>query len=227
MTISDIFLNIILATGTSWVIYLLIFCSILSISFIIERFLFYKKISGSYYQFLQILLEKMNAEDSLDSLKSWVDGQKLIEAKVVSAGLKKTHRSLTSRQESMYAALYEVQTQLGSGKVILATIGAVTPFIGLFGTVIGIIEAFNALSTLKDGNIQAVMSGISEALVATALGLFVAMPAVISYNLYQRIMKRRLQNCEALISVLLTYFENEKVVEKEKKALNKEKRADA
>ncbi|NPA51687.1 MAG: MotA/TolQ/ExbB proton channel family protein [Aquificae bacterium] len=72
---------------------------------------------------------------------------------------------------------------------ILATFGNNAPFIGLFGTVLGIIEAFHALAQSNEFGIKVVMGGISEALVATALGLFVAIPSVIAYNFFVRKIK--------------------------------------
>ncbi len=84
---------------------------------------------------------------------------------------------------------------------ILATFGNNAPFIGLFGTVLGIIEAFHALSTSNEFGIRVVMGGISEALVATALGLFVAIPSVIAYNFFVRKVK----------TILLIYEEKKKL----------------
>ena len=71
----------------------------------------------------------------------------------------------------------------------LATIASVTPFIGLFGTVWGIIDAFNALSTAGSASLRAVGPGIAEALVATAMGLFAAIPAAVSYNYYGKAIR--------------------------------------
>jgi len=78
---------------------------------------------------------------------------------------------------------------------ILATFGNNAPFIGLFGTVLGIIKAFHDLGTSKEFGVRVVMTGISEALVATAMGLFVAIPSVIAYNYFVRRVKK----------ILLTY----------------------
>ncbi len=80
---------------------------------------------------------------------------------------------------------------------ILATFGNNAPFIGLFGTVLGVINAFHALSNGSDFKINVVMGGISEALVATAAGLFVAIPCVIAYNYFVRRIKGILLEIEA------------------------------
>ncbi|NPA13331.1 MAG: MotA/TolQ/ExbB proton channel family protein [Aquificae bacterium] len=80
----------------------------------------------------------------------------------------------------------ELEKRLG----ILATFGNNAPFIGLFGTVLGIIKAFHDLGTSNEFGVRVVMTGISEALVATAMGLFVAIPSVIAYNYFVRRVKK-------------------------------------
>jgi biopolymer transport protein ExbB len=87
----------------------------------------------------------------------------------------------------------------------LATIGSNAPYIGLFGTVLGIMKAFNDLATTPDANQQTVMAGISVALLATAAGLFVAIPAVIAYNYFQKQVKLVLSNLVAVKELCLAY----------------------
>ncbi len=79
-----------------------------------------------------------------------------------------------------------------------------------FGTVIGIIKAFNDLASMPQGGPSVVMSGISEALVATAVGLMVAIPAVIAYNTFQRIVKSHMANSQAVMSLVLAQCESNK-----------------
>jgi len=93
-------------------------------------------------------------------------------------------RSMTAVQRSLQIAASEELTRLERRLPWLATTGAVTPFIGLFGTVWGIIDAFHGLGTAGAATLRAVAPGISEALVTTAAGLFAAIPAVIAYNLF-------------------------------------------
>jgi biopolymer transport protein ExbB/TolQ len=94
------------------------------------------------------------------------------------------------------------RARLEEGLTALATMGSNAPFIGLFGTVLGIIQAFGALAA-QSSNTQSVMTGISEALVATAVGLFVAIPAVIAYNIFSRRLRVLLVESEALRDSLL------------------------
>ena len=84
----------------------------------------------------------------------------------------------------MEAERIRVNLQLGKGLNFLGTLGANAPFIGLFGTVLGIIHAFKDLALTEGGGGPAVMAGIAEALVATAVGLLVAIPAVVMYNYF-------------------------------------------
>jgi biopolymer transport protein ExbB len=92
--------------------------------------------------------------------------------------------------------------EIEHGLTILATLGANAPFIGLFGTVLGIIQAFGALGSSQSTG-STVMVGISEALVATAVGLFVAIPAVIAFNLLSRRLRVVITNCEALRDIYI------------------------
>jgi biopolymer transport protein ExbB len=91
----------------------------------------------------------------------------------------------------------EIQLLLDQRLGILATFGNNAPFIGLFGTVLGVIDAFHRLGSAGDFAVNAVMGGISEALVATAMGLFVAIPCVIAYNYFLRRMRRIMLRREA------------------------------
>ena len=113
-------------------------------------------------------------------------------AQVITAGIQEYHGAqqndcdaATSRElvsdaldRSMVDALIEMRRGLGW----LATIGSTAPFVGLFGTVVGIINAFRGIAATGSGGMAAVSGGIAEALVATALGIFVAIPAVVAFN---------------------------------------------
>jgi biopolymer transport protein ExbB len=119
--------------------------------------------------------------------------------------------------EALAAQMQRKQKELNRGMTFLGTLGNNAPFIGLFGTVIGVVQAFEALG--KHGNSaaqtastmapQAVMASIAEALVATAMGLAVAIPAVAMYNVFQRRAKAILANTEALSRVLIAHLVGE------------------
>ncbi len=98
---------------------------------------------------------------------------------------------------------------LEKGLTSLATLGNNTPFIGLFGTVLGIIQAFGALAHSTGGG-NTVMAAIAEALVATAIGLFVAIPAVMAFNFYNRWIKDMMTQCEILRDLIIAHLSVEK-----------------
>ena len=99
------------------------------------------------------------------------------------------------------------KNDLEKGFTTLATLGSNAPFIGLFGTVLGIINAFGVLSDTQTAA-SSVMSGLAEALIATAVGLFVAIPAVVAFNIFTRKLKIILSQCEALKDYYLSVHSN-------------------
>lgn len=113
-------------------------------------------------------------------------------AQVVSAGIleydgvvqagRDASGSLELVQSALRDSLSETLIQLKKGLGLLATIGSTAPFIGLLGTVVGIINAFHGIAASGSGGMAAVAGGIGEALVSTALGIFVAIPAVVAFN---------------------------------------------
>jgi biopolymer transport protein ExbB/biopolymer transport protein TolQ len=137
-------------------------------------------------------------------------------AKVVVAGLQEFRAHQASSEipgeevEASLRALERAQaivhSELERGVSNLATIGSTGPFVGLFGTVVGIINAFQGISTEKSTGLGAVAGGISEALVATAIGLFVAIPAVWMYNYFTTRMKGFDVEMSNSSSELIDYF---------------------
>lgn len=137
-------------------------------------------------------------------------------AKVLVAGLQEfqAHQSspllagspLDASKRALDRAQAIVESELERGLSMLATIGATAPFVGLFGTVIGIIDAFQSIVKEKTPGIGAVAAGISEALITTAIGLFVAVPAVWMYNYFSSRVKTFNVEMENSSSELMDYF---------------------
>ena len=129
-------------------------------------------------------------------------------AKVVTAGLQefKAHGESTeipgeqieASKRALERAEAIVHAELKRGLGGLATIGSTAPFVGLFGTVVGILNAFRGISESKATGLAAVAGGIAEALITTAIGLFVAIPAVVAYNVFSRKMRLVLAECDSL-----------------------------
>ncbi len=101
-----------------------------------------------------------------------------------------TEMLLAGVQRSMKVALAREEERLESNLSWLATIGSISPYVGLFGTVWGIMRSFTALGSVQHASLTMVAPGIAEALIATAMGLFAAIPAVIAYNRYAEQVNR-------------------------------------
>lgn len=99
-------------------------------------------------------------------------------------------------QRAMRVALQREQTRLNRSLPFLATVGSTSPYIGLFGTVWGIMNSFRALANVSQATLQVVAPGIAEALIATAMGLFAAIPAVMAYNRYATVADELVGECE-------------------------------
>ncbi len=171
--------------GSSWVMYLLLFLSVFSIGYMIERVVFFRKNRGD----IDALTDRLAAllgDDDVDGAEKLLADSKSIEAQVLLGALYWFKSGPKAFSDAVEAQLGRKKKELERGMGFLGTLGSNAPFIGLLGTVIGVIEAFHQLGDAQNkaamGN---VMAGIAEALVATGVGLFVAIPAVIAYNVVQ------------------------------------------
>ena len=191
--------------GSAWILWLLIGLSILSVSIMIERFFYFRKSDINFPEFSEKLSKLLMSGDATEIVKLCAQSQAL-ESQVVLRGLEHQARGPRAMEESMLAYVISERQNLDRGIVILGTLGNNAPFIGLFGTVLGIIIAFQDLARNPAGGPSAVMAGISEALIATAVGLMVAIPAVIAYNFFQRVVKRHISNSEAVVKVVMAHL---------------------
>jgi len=143
--------------------------------------------------------------NSLNEIKDISGDRDSIEGRALSYGLRHIKDNGVNGLEEVFNsyALME-RPKLEKYLNFLATVGSNAPFIGLLGTVFGIMDAFRGLAT-SQGDASAVMIGISKALVATAIGLIVAIPAVIAYNYFQKQVKGILQNLESVRDLCLAY----------------------
>lgn len=190
--------------GTTWVLWLLIILSVISLSIMIERAFFFARMRINFSAFTDKLVKAM-IDDKPDDAIALCKQHLSLETQVALRGFENRQRGVKAMKESMEGFLVGERQVLDRGLVILGTLGNNAPFIGLFGTVIGIIMAFKDLSSNPAGGAAVVMSGISEALVATAVGLMVAIPAVIAFNAFNRLVKRHYANAEAVMKMILTH----------------------
>ena len=191
--------------SAEWVLWLLCALSVASIAVIIERAVYFSSHSLKDSDDLTVKL----AKGELDMVKKQIDGKKGMEAAVLREALSSVGSGPDSVEEVIAATVARERPQYERFLSFLGTLGSNAPFIGLFGTVLGIIKAFNDLGqTGAKGAAmqQTVMAGISEALVATAVGLFVAIPAVIGYNMLTRALKNITSRTTALGHALVGHL---------------------
>ena len=203
---------VMLAMGAAPVMYLMVVLSILSLAIILERAYFFYSIRDDLESLARDLSRSLRAGDYEEARKR-MESSPSAEAAVVVAGLTEADRGAAAAEEAMAGATALQRMKLERRLAYLGTLGNNAPFIGLFGTVIGIIEAFEhlsdkstAASATSAAAPAAVMGSIAEALVATAIGLAVAIPAVAAYNYFTRMIKSTVSNTDALSRVLLAHL---------------------
>ena len=181
------------------VIVLLIAASIYSWAIIIEKIKLFKKINISSEEFEQSFWKSKSAETFYNTLRSDVeDPMSLVFKESMTAMLKtKSKTNLHERMSGMLEINIEKQmSRIEKGYTFLATIGSTAPFIGLFGTVWGIMNSFQSIAISRNTSLAIVAPGIAEALFATALGLLAAIPAVVAYNKFNSDSKKYSQKLE-------------------------------
>ena len=198
-------LLVITSLGSEWVLWVLIFLSVVSLGVIVERAIFYSRIRINFPDFSQIITQKL-IDDDVKGIKDICQSSPAIESQTILRGLRYTEKGVGAMEQGMTGFLNGEKQKLDHGLIILGTLGSNAPFIGLFGTVIGIIQAFSDLATHPAGGPSVVMAGISEALISTAVGLIVAIPAIIAFNGYSRVVKRKISNSEAMKSLIIAHF---------------------
>ncbi|MDA9759230.1 protein TolQ [Candidatus Pelagibacter sp.] len=167
------------------VIIMLIACSIYSWAVIIEKYRLFKKINQSTQEFEVKFWNSKSAETFYNNLPANVqDPMALIFKDAMQNLLKRKSRTdLNNRMTTMLETGIEKQiSKITKGFTFLATVGSTAPFIGLFGTVWGIMNSFQSIAISRNTSLAIVAPGIAEALFATALGLLAAIPAVVAYN---------------------------------------------
>ena len=189
--------------GGEWVLWLLVILSALCFAIAIDRVI-YRRISSTPQDKLQEYVIQFLKGGTAENFSNQLSELKGLEATILKAGLESAQNGgVDAAEETIAGYLLFEKTKLERGLLIIGTTGSNAPFIGLFGTVLGIIKAFHDLSLETVEGASSVMSGISEALVATAIGLMVAIPAVVLYNYFQRKNKTQLANVESMAHLVL------------------------
>lgn len=187
------------------VLIILVILSVLSIAMIAERFLTLNKLSNNSSKIrekIKVYLQEGNLA-GFEELSKETDS---LEGRAAAQGMKHIQQSGVSGFEEVFNTfLLNEKPETEKFLAPLATIASNAPFIGLLGTVLGIMKAFNDLAQTTDAGQQTVMAGISTALIATAAGLFVAIPAGVFYNFYTRKVKAIYSSLESVKELGLAY----------------------
>jgi biopolymer transport protein ExbB/TolQ len=173
--------------GSEWVLYLLLALSVISIAIMFERWLFFWKRRVNIDTFRGDVLKRLETR-GVEGTSAGLSKERSVHARVLRESLHFSSAGAETMLDVADAELSHERQSMESGLNFLGTVGNNAPFVGLFGTVLGVITAFHALGSAGQNAsaMGGVMGGIAEALVATGVGLFVALPAVVAYNILQK-----------------------------------------
>ena len=189
------------------VILILIACSIYSWAVIFEKFKLFKKINKSTEEFENKFWNSKSAETFYNNLPATTEDPMALLFKDAMQNLlkRRSKTDLNSRMTTLLETGIDKQmTKIGRGFTFLATVGSTAPFIGLFGTVWGVMNSFQSIAISRNTSLAIVAPGIAEALFATALGLLAAIPAVVAYNKFNNDSIRYSQRLENFSKRFLT-----------------------
>lgn len=188
--------------GAEWVMWLLVALSIIGFAIASERAIALVRARENVGA-MGIDMMRLLKRGDLDGAKARLARSPSFEAKVVAAGLAQVEAGPQAAEEGMLGAAQLAKLQMEKRLSFLGTLGANAPFVGLLGTVIGIVRAFHMLDQSGGKVSSGLMSEVGGALVATAIGILVAIPAVAFFNAFQRVIKTRLARADALGRELL------------------------
>ena len=186
-------------------LWILLLTSVLSIGMIIERFLTLRSVHQKNQEFRAKAQDLLQSQ-SFDDLEDLSKNKESLPGRALSYGFRHIKNEGSAGLPEVFNSFLLIEkAKLEKNLNFLATVGSNAPFVGLLGTVLGIMKAFNDLALSAGGGNDAVMAGIAHALVATAVGLFVAIPAVIGYNYFQKLVRQSLQSIDVARELCIAY----------------------
>ncbi len=193
--------------GATAVLYILIGLSIISIGIVVERWWYYARRKTDIKRLADAVGKALKRGDR-DGAVEILAGVKAVEASVIAEALAYYDQGADSFEEMVEKSVRDHRGEVESGLLFLGTLGNNAPFIGLFGTVLGIVHSFRELGAAQPGaagggNMDNVMNGIAEALISTAVGILVAIPAVVAYNVFSKKASQIEENVGSLENVVL------------------------
>jgi biopolymer transport protein ExbB len=181
--------------GTAWILWLLVALSFIGLAIIIERSVYFMTSRADIKSFTRSLLES-SGKDALEQAQRQLANSKAPAFAVAAAGLRGSIPE--EANELMQSAMEQVRLDMERFLAFLSTVGSNAPFVGLLGTVIGIVGAFRQLDQSQGALTEGLMSDIGEALIATAIGLVVALPAIAAFNTFRRLIQARMSEAEVV-----------------------------
>jgi biopolymer transport protein ExbB len=191
--------------GATWVMWLLIGLSVLSVAIMLERAYFFAVTGDNIDALRKELLEFLRRGD-LAGARKRMQSSRSFEASFAMAGLDSAADGAAAAIERIQGEEKIARLRMERNLAFLGTVGNNAPFVGLLGTVIGIIRAFHSLDQSQGKVTAGLMMDIGEALVATAIGIMVAIPGVAAFNYFQRVIKTRLSRGSALGSDVVSHL---------------------
>jgi biopolymer transport protein ExbB/TolQ len=193
--------------NSEWVLYLLLVLSVVSIGVMLERWIFYTRHKVNVYAVRDGLVRHLDRGDFAGAA-ALLEKRDALETNVVLEGLRNYEKGPESVEDLIAGAMGHEKTRYEKRLNFLATLASNAPYIGLFGTVLGIVRSFRDLAANMAEASSAVMAGIAEALIATAVGLLVAIPAVIAFNVFKGRVKDAVTNGHLLSRILLSQLKS-------------------
>ncbi len=200
-SVVDVFLS-------SWVMMALLLVSVVFVALTLERFVFYFTNRVDFKRLHSTLRAGLQAGKPQQALAPYLTGNAPL-VRVVQAGLQNLHLDPASLQEVMEIALIQERPRLMRSLSMLSTIVAISPLLGLLGTVIGLINAFYSIVVTGSGGPEVVAGGIAEALLTTAFGLIIAIPSLIVRNYFFNKANETVIQAEVLIKEIVAWRERQ------------------
>jgi biopolymer transport protein ExbB/TolQ len=182
--------------------YILLLCSLISVTILLERILYYRKLSKAERTEFMVKIKRALKTGNLERAMEICRDASSPFSSVVYSGLEHHNHPEREISNAMEREITVQTVKLERYISIVATIGNTAVYIGLFGTVLGIIRAFHDIAAAGAGGMAIVIGGVAEALVCTATGLFVAIPAVIAYNYFTKRVEHFINDMELSASEL-------------------------
>ncbi|HSZ83902.1 MAG TPA: MotA/TolQ/ExbB proton channel family protein [Polyangia bacterium] len=195
--------------GATWVMWVLVGLSVGGLAVALERAVYLLRTSDDVRRVKADLLGLLRRGD-LPAARARLAASRSFEASVAAAGLTEPDEGAASAEERIAGAAQLAKLRMERRLAFLGTLGNNAPFLGLLGTVIGIIRAFHELNDSAGKVTAGLMAQVGEALVATAIGILVALPAIAAYNAFQRVIKTRLARADALARDVMAHLKAER-----------------